>query len=89
MTESPFVGLPALDPWTCGYGNQIDEPLCGAPPAVHLRVDCGWGPNVALAACAEHRSIAAAAGRVTGEHVFRSPACAEGTCLWIEDEHGA
>jgi hypothetical protein len=84
---APFVGLPQLDHSGCGYGLSVDRPLCGVMPTAHLRVHCGWG-TVGLVACDDHRSAAAASGRVTGEHVF-GELCPEGTCLWIEADDGA
>jgi len=89
MSEAaaPFVGPPQLDHSGCGYGLHIDQKLCGVRPTVHLRVDCGWG-TVGLVACDDHRSVGAAAGRVTGEHAF-GELCPDGTCLWIEDINGA
>lgn len=80
---APFVGLPALDHNGCGYGLHIDQALCGVTPTAHLMVNCGWG-TVGLVACDDHRSIAAVAGQVTGEHAF-DELCPEGTCWEYRD----
>ncbi len=79
--SAPFVGPPQHGTG-CAYSLDIDGALCGKTEWMHILVDCSWGV-VALATCAEHGSVAYAAGNLLAEHTY-GPACADALCWEVD-----
>lgn len=79
MVTAPFVGPPTVGGVGCAFALDLDHPACGVPSATHILSKApGWGP-VALDTCADHASLARAAGAVMAEHEYGA-LCPAGDC---------
>ncbi len=84
--HAPGVG-PASDDYrgTCDYtGLHPGTVTCGQPAAIHVLTDSPGYGLVALASCAEHASVARAAGPAIDEHVHHG-VCGIPGVLWFHD----